>query len=1028
MIQFNQKNIMSNNRINSAQNHLNFCSKFYNGNSLPEKFKMLTSRRSTLSSRSQGQVGSKSGSITLPHVKGNNILPKSKERSFGEENGTNAASNLSLMHKIKDNINLFKDLITKLIKDNSSTPDIGSTLTPLMEQLSNTFDVFFRSAVKYFIQHQKIQLSAKANQILSSSFCRGPIQNFKADWERTSSEVDQLINNKSPPHSREISTKFKAIESALDTINTANEARKNPNSNLTRCINSMYSLNERLSDSIVNLFAQPSFPHFETDLLTAFKLDIKVYKKVLSDAFANEFLQAGVPTPVLVRIKSNIFSDCMVITENLKGAFEFPNKIKEIYELKSMLNILLNAAIQRLSVPFLVIFPTDPNNKHIDSTQQPSHEELAAQENPELESKNVNHFVEATMKTKDFVKNAYSILRIEKEVSSDPFHDLPTIQDSIIDATKKIESLKNKIEKQSILMKEDIVVHREKSAITSQCLLELNSAIKDKDKMIEQLNNENKVLHDNLKDLKDQLVNASTKISELEASKDLDIFRENIRDAINVLNVEKTEFSILSDTELIDAFKCVLKKVQSVMDVKDASLKEMDFYKGELVKLKSFFNLKTNELSDVSSGIIAKNTEFNEKINTYDEKFRSIHRNLSAFAEVYCTKEEVDLLDICDLCETLKLKVDEVINKHIQESNVQKQTNEAFFKDIKSFEKKLSEITNICKQDGEKDESLMDNFERRKRISDLIELHIGALRSTIDELNRKNVETGNLLIHYKKKYEDEISSISKQIGIDYSDSEEMVQLILNSIGSIKDPLLEKISFLENELKEAEIFGSFCLSRFSAIAKCESKPTNVGSTSNLMETIKIISDKVQDSLEMTHKKTAELEKENVLLRSTLEKLDIELAQFGKEEPLKNVMTVSSDILCQRVTRFVSQVTSEYFQDMYIDTKTIDQILGEYLDEFKTANVQNARGYLPLFVLQYSKYIKSINSLDPIFHLVESCMSLAEAGQYASFNNYLQKLKISVQELSPKIQIPQLLTLLFRLICLTDFFYLKFTCER
>jgi hypothetical protein len=282
-------------------------------------------------------------------------------------------------------------LIAKLkqaISQNDACPDIQTCLNPLLAPLEEAFLPFFSQAVQYYKSYAILQRTAKVSQVLSSANAQMAMTPFLNAWRHLERVIDDYAEAHPPPHAEEISTKFHSIRSSLEIIAQTNTNRKYPNIGITKSVIGIQALCDSITESIVTLFGQPQFPHFQTDSLKVYRADVRGFLRVTNEAFYTGFPQSGVSGPDLARIKLNVFSACNDILAGLTAAFAFLPLMKETQALKNDFNDATASIIACFLQPFNIVRPLDPDNSAPAELQtSPSTDRArAAEKNSEYES------------------------------------------------------------------------------------------------------------------------------------------------------------------------------------------------------------------------------------------------------------------------------------------------------------------------------------------------------------------------------------------------------------------------------------------------------------------------------------------------------------------------------------------------------------------------------------------------------------------------------------------------------------------
>ncbi|OHT16602.1 hypothetical protein TRFO_41697 [Tritrichomonas foetus] len=263
--------------------------------------------------------------------------------------------------------------IQKICVENESTPEIEEEFRPALTAVQTSLPDFYTQAVNYFSTLKKMQDTAKQNMMLSSAMVRKQLAQFSKDWKFYCETLDRLSNEKPSPHGKHITMNFLLISHTLDVILKSNNNRVHPCSTLIETVYSIQSLGDNLSQSIVNLFSQPTFPNFQADLLSTYKHDVKAYLRILTKAFVSEFPKSGIQVYDLTCIKSDVFTQINEILSSLESAFTFHSVLGESVALKNEINETLKILFDQLSIEFFFIKPNPEVVAKIELERQENH-------------------------------------------------------------------------------------------------------------------------------------------------------------------------------------------------------------------------------------------------------------------------------------------------------------------------------------------------------------------------------------------------------------------------------------------------------------------------------------------------------------------------------------------------------------------------------------------------------------------------------------------------------------------------------
>ena len=503
-------------------------------------------------------------SATISQNKNNSPLLKKKENII-QVNSVHIPE-VSKLNEAKEEIDQLETLIKKVISENIVVPQVKSRLDPSIKYIQENFPDFYHDVIAYFKTVSKIQRDAVSNQVISTYTLKDSLNDFKNGWTKLCNIIDEYSDVNPPPHLEEITNKFKVIQSALDMIHKSNWNQKKRSANVENSVNSMQDLVEHLSETITELFSQPAFPHFETDLCTAFKNNIKSFVSVIMNAFSNDFLACGMRITDIMKIRTNILADCNDIMGVLSAAFLFTDEMKELQKIKNSINVTIGPIIEQVSQPFSVVKPSVPPESRRPPAA-PSSRRLVR----DISTKQLA--LELYPKFDHFLNTILPILVPNITLSSDINENLETLQDTVKGMQFSIKRLTRKVnryEEENEALKQQIL---EDSKIHENSTKAMEIRVKTKAE-------ENKTLTQKLKELEHQ-INALTQknddinkeLSEIKLRGDPTILRKGIA---QILQCDIDDEN--SDMSLIINLNAYIKKISKCekCDEKDKIITKME--------------------------------------------------------------------------------------------------------------------------------------------------------------------------------------------------------------------------------------------------------------------------------------------------------------------------------------------------------------------------------------------------------------------------------------------------------------------
>ena len=293
-------------------------------------------------------------------------LPSPKKAEEKEEE----TPTLEMVKQTKRQIDDTVALIKKICAHNEATPEIEVAFQPALELMKHQLPDFYKQATNYFVTLQRMQVKAKQNMILSSAMVKGALTEFIKCWQFFSDTLEKLYRIHPSPHAVRIEKSFKSIAHSLELILKANECRAHPSMNLKKAVWNIQELCNELIVNLVDMYSEPNFPHFDTDVLTLYKNDIRGFLNIINKAFRVEFQQCGLLRSDVMRIKSDVMVHVQEILNSLECAFLFPSEVAEAIKLKDTAEETLSKIFKQLSIPFFVVKPNPLLAQQIEQDQQ----------------------------------------------------------------------------------------------------------------------------------------------------------------------------------------------------------------------------------------------------------------------------------------------------------------------------------------------------------------------------------------------------------------------------------------------------------------------------------------------------------------------------------------------------------------------------------------------------------------------------------------------------------------------------------
>ena len=924
---------------------------------------------------------------------------------------------LTLIETVKKNFEIIVQKSEKVINENVTVKGIQDNYKRILSQTQNTFSVFFNSANKYFQQHQTMRLTAVTNQVISSASCRIPVTNFSKDWIEFSSEIDTLADSHPPPHISEIELKFKSISSALDIITHSNKNRKYPSLSLSNCVENILFLNNRVSKNITQLFMQPLFPHFESDLLKSFIDEIVSYKKVLSDAFQNEFVQSGILICDLNRIKSNIFTDCNDIIGCLKSAFIFPDEMKEIQSVKDTLDKEISDVMSKLSFPFAVIKPLHPMQPVKDQNETDAKEFLQEEEKKE-EDPNYLLF-------HDMLYKIRTILELKDGGDGEEEIDniCSNVKELVIKNNKQeqtISCLSSSLEKEKREKEEEIVLFKSKVSMLENTCTELQNKIL-------KIEAQSKVLESKRDEFSMNVTEKQNEIERLTALGNPTFIRKSVRNIIDkyssIANYREKE-EPKNDEELVDALSNLLlfvvnRKCQ-VCEIRNNEMLELD------KKIEEITGEKTNksrleELETIENNIL----KMKEDLKTLKEEEEEIKQRLYDETVAHCqtnrmTEQRIRALTIEGVFEQISSRFTTLKRYSVSADEMAKsmyqQSHERLFSVVRLFQ----EITN--------EEEAIPEFgtsyeEKDKWIANIVTV-ISSQKEKIAKIINNHKEKEEQLQQKINELNKELGSFGKRmaeaLGMDVSNKkeEDLVSLSFEEIKNIRAPFLKQIQELKDKITFLSTDLQSVYTRMLALYSTKKQE-------NMMEDMHQIISRFMDEKNNFDKMRKKYDDTVSFLRTNIAKIDARLCTSCKGELMPTKET-TDEILFERINDFIDHLTSPDYSSSFIEEEEIKKVLKPIEPFFSSMNPSSPLQYLALLIRKFLDDQKTLQSFSPSSALIDVLLRKISTSEteYVSFEQLeglkLQnnRLKTQFERIAINSSLPELMSILIRLVTLFD----------
>ena len=962
----------------------------------------------------------------LPPIQGNKICTTRPSKDTLDVVNQKYSPDIAMMMQIRREMESLIALSTKLINDNEATPDIQTTLSPIIANVSRAFDVFYKNAMHYFSQHQKMSQSAKTNQVLSSSSCRIPIQNLKIEWQQTCKIIDIYTESHPPPHAEEIKTKFQAILSAFSTIQQANEKKKLPNIVLQKSLGSIKLLCENLSQNINNLFHQQAFPHFETDLLKGYTNDVQSFKKVLIDAFANDFLQAGLATSVLMRLKANFIADCNSIVDSLKSAFAFPDQMTEIHSTKESLIKLFDNVFEKLSVPFAVIKPKVVNETTQRTVPPPSLAEIEKMEAANEERKRANDFDNLSNSAQTFVKAMLPFvtsINLEKDLPSTLLNLIP----DIVNAYNTINDQNDKIDKLRAQMKEDIIVYSQKKGILESKITALTSTVDEKSKQYSDLNDSYSESNSKIRELESTVESLNDKINAMTlfgnpATLRLKIGRL-IGDLEEIFNEEHKQINNMNDGELTEELSKYIESIGKTSTENQKLKDENEKFKVLVDKVKGLIGSETNNTEEIYNQIVAFKQQKDDQIKELNDQMNDLNAKVASLANHINIENKENNND---LIEEIKQQFDKQTYIIKQEKESHKRYVGSIDFRMRNLSKGLSNVLEDEIQSKVK-EVPEGTEESITKLTILIQEQIKDVGESLKTLKMDVDEALAKAEHYKTKELLIEKALSAELNIDKSQksTDELILLIIAQIKNIRAPYEEEAKRLDSKITDLDLRIRIIYNRLCAIVQ---RQPGEGDTTAILDAVTEMLSHVQDITDKSDLRKKVINDENTILRQCIERLYVQLrGQAVKIEPELDkeidINTTESSLLIEKVKQYVDVITSPSYSEAFIEREELKKMFAPAMKLINNEENEGRNDFIYKFVAEYVKMNQTIKILTDFSNTVNTTKKFIDDNNdkdtITNLPSKIETIRNAFNANIQGIQYPPIINLCYRFIAIIDY---------
>jgi ABC-type transporter Mla subunit MlaD len=848
--------------------------------------------------------------------------------------------------------------LKQICRQNDACPDIQTCLTPILADLEQTYPPFLNEAGQYYKLYANIQRTAKVSQVLSSANAQMAMTPFLAAWHSVSRVIDEYADAHPPPHAKEISTKFHSIKSSLEIISQTNSNRKYPNLGISKSVIAIQALCDSMTDSIIALFAQPQFPHFQTDSLKVYKADVRGFLRVVNEAFYNEFPQSGVPGPDLARIKLNVMSSCNDILAALAAAFAFLPMMKETQDLKKSFDDATGSIIACFSQPFNIVKPLNPCNT-MPAEGQPSplmdRGRAAAENSSDLDSQ--LRRMDPRHKVELFLFEVLPFFDIEFVEVQDPWVGLQTVASrlrGLLTGRKTTDGGGSVLQAQVDDLKKEVEVLTQ-ARIDS--IAYANEAIADYRRQVEELREKLKKAEQAYAVLNSV---TSKQQEQIESLADLPKLRTRLRKSLTELTGEALVEDI-SDDQVIEG----IKNASFAIAARRVVLPSVDL-RAELVAV---LGLDANaQPSDVIDAVTVLKTSKPEVIEPPPEEEPVVMEPTPTKMSLKANPVE----------QQLRQQILEVEKSHLQ--NVQ-----SICARLQSFLGGQPEMA----EDITGQNAVLDN-------------QLSALKRKLQAL----IENDGNIRAAMRRTESELSAWTSAIASVIGPNDNLLDAALGMLNGTMNPLRDKLIELSGELRRRDIALKAIWTRVSGIWNVQSEepeepevtsesPYYEVKPSNLPHLILQSLQLIHTNKERHQKRNSELEKTCDQLRSSLRSIEARLRRSVNG----NCSTdQTSEAVIDRIHRFIDGLISPQFSKQFMAITEVNSLC----ETIPNKSNADPNVYLPQICHTYLEMEQGIAAIQRFSPLLDALLQrwTPESGQrdFPFLQQQLNDLHSLVQTLS------------------------------
>jgi predicted transcriptional regulator len=855
------------------------------------------------------------------------------------------------------------DKLREVIRQNDTAPDI-----PLVKAVEQAFPQFHSQAVQYYRSHSHLRRTAKSAQVLSSASVQIALSPFSKGWAALERAVDLYASFHPHPHAQEITTKFHSIQSSLDIVSRANANRKFPNIAISKSVLAIRALCHSLDDSIMSLFSEPQFPHFQTDHLRIYRADVKGFLMVVKEAFRNEFPQCGLATQELARIESKVLSACSDILAGLSAAFSFLPLMEEIQGMKNSYNNATGDIITCFAQPFNIVRPRHPEEATAIEVPKDSPEERAIRAQQKEEADGWFRRMDPKRKVELFLFDVVPLLGMELRTIDSPWATLDVVRTKIKGIVEASHA--------------NATAAHEMRAKVADLMHDLEVARESRVDPVDYANDVTKKFAREIRELKDQLKRADRSFSELNAV----VCQQQER----LEHLSEFESSIEKIRQILSEFGAPQSDV--IAQIRQL-LGDLRSRNSTLCKNEAEFRSMAKEIKNLLG--LDASANFSEVVTAIESLGSSAHISHISSSDLPIAPPPRPRVKIN------KGNIEELLRQQLSDIQIR------YLKDLQTIAERLQDFTGGTLEHAvETDEQLS-----------IIDRQFAAVRGIIRALLDNDQQTRSDLAATRSELRRWIDGIAGAVG----SGEKPLETAIGIITGTQNPLHCKLLELSAELRLRDQQTKTILVRVSGIRKLQVEPGDGCAQpgpyyevkkSPIPSQILGALQSIQDETESIQRRNVELERQCAQLLDALNLMEARLRKTSNGD-VRNEVT--DDVLIERINKFLDVVMSQSFSEQFMRVSDINALFRECRPD----SITQPGEYLPVFLRKYCEMDRAIASSRKFTQVLDVILRSMNGPMDNEFvQQHVNELHANLQKLDQSMLVMPVFTVISRFVALVQ----------